>query len=766
MKGKRFAALALSIGLVFSLLAVPAGAVSFTDMVGHWAREDVEALASEGIVNGTSANTFSPSRRMTACEALLFCSRTTGVSAADKAKIYADWLPAAQRLLPSEMVSWASEEMSICLATGIISEAELQALTTSGNISRSITRENLAMYLVRAMQLSPLANSLTSYSMSFADASSISASLQPYVYLLNMYGIVRGDQSNHFMPQGSLTRAEMATMLRRAIRFMDERGIYAELPQYTDFEWLGGTVSAVAPNADGTTLLTITGQGGGSRSVSLPANVEIYENNMLTNASALKVGQYVRVNLNSRGAAYAVRIGGALTTYSGTVTILTQQDITISISGVSKAFTIDRFTEIQAGKNATEIDLEAGYTEAVCRVDEQGHLAQLQLSGGVTGEEGILAGVEATLNGGQTLLVTSFSGITKRYTLPENAEVTVNGEDASMTSRYVGNYVKLRISDTGVNQLAGVAVDSVTEYIQGSLRSFSTSGRFDTVTIASLNSGRASTYDVAVNAAIRYEGEPIAVSDLRRNSFVTACLSGNEIVQLDSYPSSTETEGVLDSITYGATTVLAVRAKDGQMISFNISLTDLPDVYRDDKLSAIDRLLVGDDVVVTVRYNEVETIEAWSKSANLSGTISRITMESRGITLDMTTESGEKLSYTVAEGIPVTQDGATISVYTLKPDYKVSLVVNGSTVVSIQVDRVPSDINQVTGTVLMTDTTQEIMTIALDNGSPLRVDVARARFTMADGTDTDLEYIQTNTQVQVHGSYSGTTFVATLVIVL
>ena len=123
-------------------------------------------------------------------------------------------------------------------------------------------------------------------------------------------------------------------------------------------------------------------------------------------------------------------------------------------------------------------------------------------------------------------------------------------------------------------------------------------------------------------------------------------------------------------------------------------------------------------------------------------------------------------TFSVAEGIPVTQDGATISVYTLKPDYKVSLVVNGSTVVSIQVDRVPSDINQVTGTVLMTDTTQEIMTIALDNGSPLRVDVARARFTMADGTDTDLEYIQTNTQVQVHGSYSGTTFVATLVIVL
>ena len=80
------------------------------------------------------------------------------------------------------------------------------------------------------MQLAPLAQSLTSYPMSFADTTSISASLQPYVYLLNMYGIVKGNELNRFLPQNSLTRAEMATMLRRAIDFMDERGIYAELP--------------------------------------------------------------------------------------------------------------------------------------------------------------------------------------------------------------------------------------------------------------------------------------------------------------------------------------------------------------------------------------------------------------------------------------------------------------------------------------------------------------------------------------------------------
>lgn len=39
--------------------------------------------------------------------------------------------------------------------------------------------------------------------MSFADTTSISASLQPYVYLLNMYGIVKGNELNRFLPQNS-----------------------------------------------------------------------------------------------------------------------------------------------------------------------------------------------------------------------------------------------------------------------------------------------------------------------------------------------------------------------------------------------------------------------------------------------------------------------------------------------------------------------------------------------------------------------------------
>ena len=78
MKGKRLAALALAVVMAFSLLTVPAGAVSFTDMVGHWARADVEHLATEGIVNGTSATTFSPDDACTRGQVVTFLWRAAG----------------------------------------------------------------------------------------------------------------------------------------------------------------------------------------------------------------------------------------------------------------------------------------------------------------------------------------------------------------------------------------------------------------------------------------------------------------------------------------------------------------------------------------------------------------------------------------------------------------------------------------------------------------------------------------------------------------
>ena len=452
MKGNRAAALVLALILSLSLLVLPAGAVSFTDMTNHWAREDVEYLAGLGIVKGLSATTFGPDRKMTACEALLFCSRATGVPEEEKKAIAAQYEEYLGQTLPESVYSWAKEEMAVCLETGIVSTYELEALCQSGALLKAISRENLAMYLVRAMQLAPLAQSLSSYPMNFADTSSITQSLRPYVYLLATYGVVRGNPANQFQPQGELTRAEMATMLCRAIDFMDDQGIYAELPAYTTYAWTGGVVQNVTAGPDGGYSVALVSNLTGSTTCTLPVNTPIYENNMRTTPSSLREGQYIRVNTNSDGSIHSVRIGGALTLITGTVSSIAQDSIVLLADGLSKRLPIDRFTQVQVGQQVggqTLIYPAARYTQAQCWVDSMGHLAELKLTGDSWSTQGTIRQVVPD-GAGVTISVADAAGKVAAYHVAAATPVTRDGAAATLGALQPEDSVTLTISGNQV----------------------------------------------------------------------------------------------------------------------------------------------------------------------------------------------------------------------------------------------------------------------------------------------------------------------------
>ena len=764
MKGMRWLARGLALLLVLPMLTVSAWAVSFSDMEGHWGREDVEYLASYGIVNGTSDTTFSPNRAMTACEAVIFCSRATGVNDADKTKIAAAWRDTVNDIMPASLSSWAGTEMAVCLETGIISEAELRALAQNDGLIKTISRQDLAMYLVRAMQLEPLARSLSSYPMSFADVASISTARQPYVYILNSYGIVEGDQSNRFLPNNSLTRVEMAVMLRRAIDFMDEKGIYAELPAYTDYAWTGGVISTVVTGENGATVLTLNSDLTGIATITLPSTVRVYENNMLTDIFALRAGQYARINLDSRGNAQAVRLGGALTTVSGTVSSVTQDQVTVISNGVSYSYDVDRFTKVKMGGQTGGpelIDIQAGYTGAVCYVDAMGHLAGLQLSGGRRSETGILVSIVETAEG-QNLQIAAFNGQTQQYTLPVGGSVTVNGVTGSLSAAHVGDYVTVRVSNENAGQLLSVAVDTVTEYLQGVVRNFTYSKDVNTISISKTGTSASTTYEMVGDVAVRYNGQEIALRNLEKNSYATVRFYGGKVAEIDAWPGSTTTGGVIESIAYGSPTTLSVRTGAGQVVTFKIDLNNLPSVYRDDRISSIDKLRIGDSIVVTVRYNQVSSLEATSQSANVTGTITRVLQDASGLTIDVQQTDGSTVTYTVTSSVSVTQDGAILPAYNLKVNDRVAMVVSGGEVVSIEIEDASG--NQLSATVLLVNTREGTMMVQLTDGSAITVDVTGAGFVTAAGGSSSLSQLVNGDQVQIYGQYMGGSFKATLVV--
>lgn len=779
MKVKRLLSGLLALVMVLTATILPASAATtFPDIQNHWAKSYIEAMTAAGMFKGYEDGNFKPENQLTTAEALALCARTIGLDSSTTMDIATDYYDTVKTTLNNEQ-TWFYQEFSICLATGILTTADLKSLYQSGDLTDPIAKEDLAVYLVRAMQLGPMAERLTSYPLTFDDASSISADAKPSVYLLHVYGIVEGDEFNDFSPKLNVTRAVMATMLTRAIAYMQAHGTSPDLPEYTDYAFRQGVISSVS-TTNGVIQLSLNSDltGAAIGTVTLPANVTIYENNMETTSSALKNGRHARVCLDSSGTPFAVRVSGELETFTATVNGIDGKNVAVTADGTGRLLTMDRFTQVQIGTKTTGdysiVESGANYTTAVCKLDDQGRLVAIQFTGGTSTTEGIFADYtkSSTSSANATIQLIGFDGVTRTYTIPSDATITVDGLVDSLSSSLKDSYVILRLLDEDAS-VQSVSVDTKSNYVQGVIKSVDSSD--DTISITRLSNDRTATYDVTSSAVITYDGETTRLKDLDKNDFVTILLNeSDDATMIQAYPSSTTTEGTISERTFGSgtdtTITFVVTQKDGTKVSFKVDLSDPPVVERDDEDSTVDKLRVGDEVEFTVRYGDVTRIEATTQNVNLTGTVERIIQEKSGYTLEMLLSDGEKVSYTVDSTISVTQNNKEVALSSLKPGYKLGLAVNGDQVVAIEIQQAVNSGNKVSGTILVVDYAQDIIYLraVTDTGGEdivtVSVPSSAVILSASTGKSLVLRDLDSGNIIEVNGSYSGTIFEATVIL--
>lgn len=779
MKVKRLLSGLLALVMVLSATILPASAATtFPDIQNHWAKSYIEAMTAAGMFKGYEDGNFKPENQLTTAEALALCARTIGLDSSTTMDIATDYYDTVKTTLNNEQ-TWFYQEFSICLATGILTSADLKSLYQSGALTKPIEKEDLAIYLVRAMQLGPMADRLTSYPLTFDDASSIAADAKPSVYLLHVYGIVEGDEFNDFSPKLNVTRAVMATMLTRAIAYMQAHGTSPDLPEYTDYAFRQGIISS-ATETNGTIQLSLNSDltGAAIGTITLPANVTIYENNMETTSSALKNGRHARVCLDSSGTPFAVRVSTDLETFTATVNGIDGKNVAVTVNGTGRLLTMDRFTQVQIGNKTTGdssiVDTGANYTTAVCKLDDQGRLVAIQFTGGTSTVEGILSNYTkaSTSSTSSTVQLIGFDGVTRTYTVPSDATITVDGLVDALSTSLKDSYVILRLLDEDAS-VQSVTVDTKSNYVQGVIKSVDSSD--DTISITRLSNDRSATYDVTSSAIITYDGKTTRLKDLDKNDFVTILLNeSDDATMIQAYPSSTTAEGTISERTFGSgtdtTITFVITQKDGTKASFKVDLSDPPTVERDDEDSTVDKLRVGDEVEFTIRYGEVTRIEATTQNVNLTGTVERIIQEKSGYTLEMLLSDGEKVSYTVDSTVSVTQNNKEVALSSLKPGYKLGLAVNGDQVVAIEIQQAVNSGNKVSGTILYVDYAEDIIYLraTTDTGGEEMVTVSvpstAVILSAATGKSLVLRDLDTGNVIEVNGSYSGTIFQATVIL--
>ncbi|SDE19619.1 S-layer homology domain-containing protein [Paenibacillus sp. UNCCL117] len=181
--------------------------VRFADLAGHWSRQDVEALASKGIVEGTSEDSFSPESKLTRAGFVTLLTRALGLEPTAAAAEFTD--------VPAD--AWYASAVGAAVQAGLVDGFRNGEFRPDD----AITREQLSVLAMRALKWTGASmpeHSSTAVLEGFADSGSLSEWARESAAQALATGLLQGREEGAFVPAGTVTRAEGTVVLRRLLQ--------------------------------------------------------------------------------------------------------------------------------------------------------------------------------------------------------------------------------------------------------------------------------------------------------------------------------------------------------------------------------------------------------------------------------------------------------------------------------------------------------------------------------------------------------------------
>lgn len=190
--------------LAAMLLTSLAFAANFTDFgADHWAYQYVDELVNSGVINGYEDGTYRPEANVTRAELAKLISVQFGGS---EEKTYTDVAE----------TDWFYDYVTVS-GSYFLAEGEFSPASQA-------TREEVAYAIYVAKNLDVVAENAT-----FTDAADIDASYKAAVAAVFESGVITGYPDGSFRPKNNITRAEVATVLSRAIKLETNESLYLEM---------------------------------------------------------------------------------------------------------------------------------------------------------------------------------------------------------------------------------------------------------------------------------------------------------------------------------------------------------------------------------------------------------------------------------------------------------------------------------------------------------------------------------------------------------
>ncbi|MDQ6423142.1 5'-nucleotidase C-terminal domain-containing protein [Paenibacillus sp. LHD-117] len=177
--------------------------VEHGDVESHWAHEAIDKATELGIAQGYGDGTFRPDDHATRAEFAAMLGRALGLDGEASGMDFAD---------ASDIPAWARAFVAQLAEDGVIGGYEDGTFRPHGELDRT----EMTVMLVRALGLKTDAADTTP----FADDGAIPAWAKPYIAAAREAGLIQGTGGHNFAPDKRATRAEIVTLLLRALEWI------------------------------------------------------------------------------------------------------------------------------------------------------------------------------------------------------------------------------------------------------------------------------------------------------------------------------------------------------------------------------------------------------------------------------------------------------------------------------------------------------------------------------------------------------------------
>ena len=587
----RMRKLALTMALVIGVSTVTWAAPVYKD-VPSWGQAAVQKVVDKGLMAGNSSGQFFPNQVVTKFQLVEVLARIAGykdpimdstITLAEKQynenayNKYKGVLNKASQNF-SGWESAKNHRIAYLLQKGIFEERDLNRFVNNKGVAQPVTREELAIYLVRLLgkEQEALAEVATT---GFSDDGAFNDTIgaKSYVAYLKKVGLVQGDTNNQYNPQVSVNRVTLAVFLANTLDYIEKDAVV----NTTQEEMVAGSIKNVQHIRRG--FLVITNYKGQDLMYTLPTDLQIFNHGSYLTAQQLKEG--MQISAKVRDGKSGMKEVFWIQVLVDPTSTASHSSTTIVPSNKDKVQTQTLHGIVQRIRQDSDYDVITITQQVLLwgRIQEEEKTFYIAKDAELRSDDNKILGVREIRRGDIIEAEVDISTLYKGRILSREREVT------------------------------GIIVDR--QQVDGK----------QTISVETTDK-RIETYKITKNSEIYKRRHKRATwSDLRIGDEVTVEVDYDEVIEINAEGWKERVRGVIESIVIAPTSKITIKDRDDKEKEY-VLLPSVSVSNRRGDVSSIYDLRLGYEVEISLESEEIDRIDIldYNTQTTFQGTIEEV----------------------------------------------------------------------------------------------------------------------------------------------